>query len=121
MSDISAALKRLDAIAASAGIEQQQQPAITLADLDVGLAELKALADKHIAETLKLDSQNPEAEHVAPDLATQNPEAEHVAPDLAALKQAMADAHPDRGGTDAAFIEARERYVEAKQTLPETT
>jgi hypothetical protein len=34
-------------------------------------------------------------------------------PDLKALRQAMADAHPDRGGTDAEFIAARERYERA--------
>jgi hypothetical protein len=33
---------------------------------------------------------------------------------LAELKQAMADAHPDRGGTDATFIAARTRYERAK-------
>ncbi|MET8571819.1 hypothetical protein [Streptomyces sp. NPDC004783] len=33
---------------------------------------------------------------------------------LAELKQAMADAHPDRGGTDAAFIAARARYEQAR-------
>jgi hypothetical protein len=33
--------------------------------------------------------------------------------DLAALKAAMAEAHPDRGGSNAAFIEARKAYVEA--------
>lgn len=36
-------------------------------------------------------------------------------PDLKVLKQAMADAHPDRGGTSEAFIAARERYVTAKR------
>lgn len=35
-------------------------------------------------------------------------------PDLAELKQAMADAHPDRGGTDAEFIAARARYENAR-------
>jgi hypothetical protein len=35
--------------------------------------------------------------------------------DLRELKAAMADAHPDRGGTSAAFIAARRRYVEAKR------
>lgn len=35
-------------------------------------------------------------------------------PDLAELKAAMADAHPDRGGTDAEFIAARARYERAK-------
>ena len=35
-------------------------------------------------------------------------------PSLPELKQAMADAHPDRGGTDAAFIAARQRYERAK-------
>lgn len=36
-------------------------------------------------------------------------------PDLKALKQAMADSHPDRGGTDEAFIEARQRYLRARR------
>jgi hypothetical protein len=31
------------------------------------------------------------------------------------LKQAMVAAHPDKGGTSEAFIEARKRYVDAKQ------
>lgn len=35
-------------------------------------------------------------------------------PDLAELKQAMADAHPDRGGDEEAFIVARARYQAAK-------
>jgi hypothetical protein len=34
--------------------------------------------------------------------------------ELLVLKQAMADAHPDRGGSDAAFIAARERYLQAR-------
>ena len=37
------------------------------------------------------------------------------APDLAALKAAMVAAHPDKGGTAAAFIEAQRRYVAAKR------
>ena len=36
-------------------------------------------------------------------------------PDLAALKAAMVQAHPDRGGSSAAFIEARQRYVAARR------
>jgi hypothetical protein len=36
-------------------------------------------------------------------------------PDLKALKAAMADAHPDRGGTSEAFVAARARYLRAKQ------
>lgn len=35
-------------------------------------------------------------------------------PSLAELRQAMADAHPDRGGTDAEFIAARQRYEHAR-------
>lgn len=35
-------------------------------------------------------------------------------PSLAELRQAMADAHPDRGGTDADFIAARQRYENAR-------
>jgi hypothetical protein len=34
--------------------------------------------------------------------------------DLAALKKAMADAHPDHGGTADAFIKARKAYLSAK-------
>lgn len=40
-------------------------------------------------------------------------EAEESGPKLKALKAAMADAHPDRGGTDAAFIAARKEYQQA--------
>jgi hypothetical protein len=35
-------------------------------------------------------------------------------PDLNQLKSEMAAAHPDRGGTDEAFIAARRRYEDAK-------
>jgi hypothetical protein len=38
-------------------------------------------------------------------------------PNLAMLKAAMAAAHPDRGGTSAAFIEARQRYVAARRAF----
>jgi hypothetical protein len=37
-------------------------------------------------------------------------------PDLHALKMAMAAAHPDHGGSSEAFIKARERYLNAKQS-----
>lgn len=37
-------------------------------------------------------------------------------PDLAELKAAMAAAHPDRGGSDAEFIAARQRYERALPT-----
>lgn len=33
---------------------------------------------------------------------------------LPELRKAMADAHPDRGGTDEAFIAARQRYERAR-------
>jgi hypothetical protein len=36
-------------------------------------------------------------------------------PDLHKLKAEMAAAHPDRGGSSAAFIEARSRYVAARR------
>ena len=41
-------------------------------------------------------------------------------PDLAELKAAMAASHPDRGGSNEAFIAARERYemARAAQTPP---
>lgn len=35
-------------------------------------------------------------------------------PSLPELRKAMADAHPDRGGTDAEFIAARQRYERAR-------
>src|SRR5262249_33067 len=35
--------------------------------------------------------------------------------DLAQLKKMMAAAHPDKGGSSAAFIEARQRYVAARR------
>jgi len=40
--------------------------------------------------------------------------------DLAHLKAEMAAAHPDRGGSNSAFIEARKRYVEARARLRST-
>lgn len=43
-----------------------------------------------------------------------------AAPDLKELKAAMAAAHPDRGGTDAEFIAARDRYVKARRKLLRT-
>jgi hypothetical protein len=39
------------------------------------------------------------------------------APDVARLKAEMVAAHPDRGGTSAAFIEARRRYVDARRQM----
>jgi hypothetical protein len=39
------------------------------------------------------------------------------APDLSHLKAEMAAAHPDRGGSNAAFIEARARYVAARRQM----
>ena len=41
-------------------------------------------------------------------------------PSLPELKQAMADAHPDRGGTDEAFIAARARYERARDKASRT-
>lgn len=40
--------------------------------------------------------------------------------DLPRLKAEMAAAHPDRGGTDAEFIAARQRYEQARATTKET-
>jgi hypothetical protein len=52
---------------------------------------------------LYLRPPEPDAEDAAP------------APDLRALKAAMADAHPDRGGTSEAFIKARRAYEAAQR------
>jgi len=49
-----------------------------------------------------------------PDWRIIQPEASE---DLQTLKAEMAAAHPDRGGSNAAFIEARKRYVEARARL----
>lgn len=49
--------------------------------------------------------------HLAPPEIPSHP----AKPDLAELRKAMADAHPDRGGTDAEFIAARKRYQKAKE------
>jgi hypothetical protein len=39
-------------------------------------------------------------------------------PSLPELRKAMADAHPDRGGSDEAFIAARQRYESARAAQP---
>ena len=39
-------------------------------------------------------------------------------PSLPELRKAMADAHPDRGGTDEAFIAARRQYEQARARTP---
>jgi hypothetical protein len=39
-------------------------------------------------------------------------------PDLAKLRDAMVNPHPDRGGTDAAFITARQRFERALRRKP---
>ncbi|MFD3640676.1 hypothetical protein [Streptomyces griseus] len=53
---------------------------------------------------------------VFPDVSLRQPQRHQPAPapDLKALKAAMAAAHPDRGGTNAEFIAARQRYVQAR-------
>ncbi|MFB7736226.1 hypothetical protein ACFC08_17935 [Streptomyces sp. NPDC056112] len=48
--------------------------------------------------------------HLAPPEIPSRPKP----PSLAELRKAMADAHPDRGGTDEAFIAARARYEKAR-------
>src|ERR1700730_827176 len=40
---------------------------------------------------------------------------EDAKPDLSQLKAEMAAAHPDKDGSSAAFIKARERYEQAKR------
>jgi hypothetical protein len=42
-------------------------------------------------------------------------------PSLPELKRAMADAHPDRGGSDEAFIAARARYETAQSAAQQPT
>lgn len=41
---------------------------------------------------------------------------QHAKPNLAALRADMAAAHPDRGGSDEAFIAARTRYETARRS-----
>lgn len=50
--------------------------------------------------------------HLAPPEIPHRPKP----PSLAELKAAMAAAHPDRGGSDEAFIAARQRYETARRT-----
>ncbi|MFF1650176.1 hypothetical protein [Streptomyces sp. NPDC058240] len=60
----------------------------------------------------------------APDfhLYLSPPELEQATkPDLASLRAAMAAAHPDRGGTEAGFITARQRYEDARTKAQEIT
>ena len=42
-------------------------------------------------------------------------------PDLTRLREAMVSAHPDKGGTEAAFITARKAYERALQRKPAAT
>ncbi|MFJ4418238.1 hypothetical protein [Streptomyces sp. NPDC088925] len=56
----------------------------------------KARADRARAEAARAEAARPDAE-------------------LRRLRAAMADAHPDRGGTDEQFIAARTRYENAKE------
>jgi hypothetical protein len=46
---------------------------------------------------------------------------QHAKPDLASLRAEMAAAHPDRGGTDEAFIAARTRYEQARASAQKQT
>lgn len=48
--------------------------------------------------------------HLAPPEIPHRPEP----PSLPELRQAMAEAHPDRGGSSEAFIAARQRYEQAR-------
>lgn len=54
--------------------------------------------------------------HLAPPEIPHQPKS----PSLPELKQAMADAHPDRGGSDEAFIAARARYEQARSRAART-
>jgi len=45
-------------------------------------------------------------------------QAVRAAPGVKELRRAMADAHPDRGGTAEQFIEARRRYQKALRSVP---
>jgi hypothetical protein len=36
---------------------------------------------------------------------------------LASLKTQMVEAHPDKGGSEAAFIRARDRYLDVKRSV----
>jgi hypothetical protein len=68
---------------------------------------------KIYAEPPKLPDDRP---FIPPPFRPEYPKAAaYTLADLKALKAAMAAAHPDKGGTDAAFIAARERYVTAKR------
>ena len=55
--------------------------------------------------------------HLAPPEIPSRPKP----PSLPELRKAMADAHPDRGGSDAEFIAARARYERARTKSKEQT
>jgi hypothetical protein len=61
-------------------------------------------ASREAAEDALYHEESEQAERVAPG-----------APPIRELRRAMADAHPDRGGTTEQFIEARRRYKTALQ------
>jgi hypothetical protein len=63
--------------------------------------------DRDLRETLYLS-----LEHLVRDFLRH----EDDAPDLNKLKAEMAAAHPDHGGSNQAFIEARARYVQARRS-----
>ena len=50
-------------------------------------------------------------------LSPPQPEEAKPLPDLRQLKAEMAAAHPDRGGSDAAFIAARKQYLSARKLM----
>lgn len=52
-------------------------------------------------------------EYLFAHLRTQERKRQEAEPDLRRLRMEMADAHPDRGGTNEGFIAARKRYKEA--------
>ena len=58
------------------------------------------------------------AEPVPPAAPAAAPPAAPAAPSARQLRRAMADAHPDRGGTAEQFIQAHRRYQAALRTVP---
>ena len=92
-----------DALSAAQALLRARLAVIDLAD---GRPAVARLSNDRASWTLRGLSR---------ERATERPKATDL---LSVLKQAMVDAHPDRpGGTSAAFIEARQKYVEARRRM----
>ena len=98
-----------------AGIELDADRAAAAADKGIATVHGSAFECRVLAETCSLLYLNPPYSW-ASRRADEDPDEEKPdIPTLLRLKAEMAAAHPDKGGTSAAFIAARKAYVEARR------